>query len=311
MTMSFPPAQLVRFRQEAKKLGREASIPHSEALDRVAVKNGFANWSLLAKHSNSAEVLASRARTPQPESPRSIRYYLHGDIRETDPSQCYCARCDVFWPHDHLLPVSHHADGKDGERFLRDLASWNALTRDERGLNFRPQAAPNILSALATAARDAREAARSPFHRWLDHQRRRNDPVGDLASDILRDAAFPIGLATRRELEEHLDIYGSHVKKALRQAWREFKGGDRLALTRADALAAELKISREEAQELVDVEPIELTGHSGDGAYGYEFDFSRHASPKLAATLMRKHRSLTLRVGPWFYDGIEGSEFSR
>ncbi|WP_416759384.1 hypothetical protein ACNI65_21975 [Roseateles sp. So40a] len=75
--------------------------------------------------------------------------------------------------------------------------------------------------------------------------------------------------------------------------------------------ATELKISREEAQELVDVEPIELTGHSGDGTYGYEFDFSSHASPELAAKLMRKHRSLTLRVGPWFYDGIEGSELPR
>lgn len=311
MATSFPPAQLDRFRREAKKLGRDLSISHSEALDRIAVKNGFPNWSLLAKRSSGAGSPPVGLQVTLPQLSNRVRYYLHGDIRETDPTKCFCARCDTFEPFAHLLPVSYHTDGKDGERFLRDLASWDGLSTEQKEHEFRPANAPNILAASALAARAAREAARSPFHRWLDSQRNRDDPVGDLAADILRDASFPIALATRRELQERLKGRGSYVIKAFRQAWREFNGGERQEWTLADALAAELNVTRDEAEELVDAEPLELTGHSGDGAYGYEFDFTDHASPKLAAKLMRKHRSLRLRVGPWFFDGIRHSDFPR
>jgi len=51
MATSFTTAQLERFRREAKKLGRQQSITHSEALDRIAAEQGYKNWSLLAKHS--------------------------------------------------------------------------------------------------------------------------------------------------------------------------------------------------------------------------------------------------------------------
>lgn len=311
MGTSFLPAQLDRFRREAKKLSRELSIPHSKALDRIASQHGVANWSLLAKHSNVAHLPPSVHQPAKSEPPSGVRYYLHGDIRETDPAQCYCARCDTFEPITHMVPVSYHSDGQDGERYLRSLARWDERKLEQSSKWYRPDDAPNVLAAAAAAARDAREAARSPFHRWLDGQRDRNDPVGDLAGDILRDAGFPIGLATRKELEDHLGRYGSHITKAFRQAWREFNGAERQVWTLADALAAELKITREEAQELVDVEPIELIGHSDDGAYGYEFDFTDHASPKLAAKLLRKRRSLKVQVGPWFYDGIQDSESAR
>ncbi|WP_431288804.1 YozE family protein [Roseateles chitinivorans] len=311
MATSFLPVQLDRFRREAKKLSRELSIPHSEALDRIAVENGYLNWSLLAKHSKGAHLLESVVQAPLPRPPRGTRYYLHGDIRETNLAQCYCARCDTFEPIGHLVPTSYHADGKDGERYLRDLKRWNERQLEEDSQWFRPATAQNVLAAAAVAERDAREAARSPFHRWLDGQRERNDPVGDLAGDILRDAGFPINMANRRELEDHLSQHGSRAVKAFRQAWHEFSGGERHEWTLADALAAELKITREEAQELVDVEPMELTGQSGDGAYGYEFDFTDHASPRLAAKLLRKRRSLKVQVGPWFFDGIRHSEFPR
>lgn len=311
MATSFLPAQLDRFRREAKKLSRKLSIPHSEALDRIAVQHGFANWSLLARHSNVAHLPPSGPQLAKSELPRGIRYYLHGDIREMDPAKCYCERCDTFEPVTHLMPVSYHSDGMDGERYLRGLAHWNERKLERSSNWYRPDEAQNVLAATAVAARDAREAARSPFHRWLDGQRDRNDPVGDLAADILRDVGFPIGLATRKELEDHLGRYGSHITKVFRQAWREFNGAERQVLTLADALAAELRITRDEAEELVDVEPIELTGHSGDGAYGYEFDFTDRASPKLAAKLLRKRRSLKVQVGPWFYDGIQDSESAR
>lgn len=226
MVMSFNPVQLERFRREAKKLRRELSIPHSEALDRIAAQNGFTKWSLLSKHSSAltTPVIALTAALQG-----SIRYYLHGDVVEDDPTKCYCARCDVFWPLSHLIPTSYHSDGKDGERFLSNLASWNSPTFRERGRYFRPDGAPNILetSALAEqavrdAARAAREADRSPFHRWLEEQRDRNDPIGDLAVDILNDEQFPSSALTLREVEEHLAGYGAHIIRAVRRAWQDF-----------------------------------------------------------------------------------------
>ena len=311
MANSFQPAQLERFRREAKKLCRALSIPHSEALDRIAVENGFSNWSLLVKHSDSAGANSSTPQATGPKQPNRIRHYLHGDISATDPTQCYCVRCDLFCSHQHLLPVSHHTDGKDGERYLRDLANWNALPDEHRLLRFRPEDAPNILAAPAIAARDAREATRSPFHRWLDGQRNRNDPIGDLARDILRDASFPIAVSTRRELGEYLMRYGLHIEKAFRLAWREFSNEEHPKWSLVDAFADELRITKTEAEELVDAEPQELVGHSDDGFYGFEFDFTEHASPKLAAKLMKRHKSLKIRVGPWFYDGVEHGNFPR
>lgn len=311
MATSFPPAQLDRFRREAKKLGRELSIPHGQVLDRIASQHGFSNWSLLVKHSSGATPPRPGPRSTKSTPPRGIRHYLHGDVLETDSTRCFCVRCDTAVPFDHLLPSSYHPDGKDGERYLSDLAGWNARPAESLSNLFRPVTAPNILAASAVAARDAREAGRSPFHRWLDGQRHRGDPVGDLAIDILRDAGFPIALASRRALEDHLAPYGSHVIKKFRQAWREFQGGERQEWTLADALAAELKITVEEAHELVDAEPLELTGRSGDGRYGFEFDFTDHASPRLAKKLLRKRRSLKVQVGPWFFDGIRDSEFAR
>lgn len=78
--------------------------------------------------------------------------------------------------------------------------------------------------------------------------------------------------------------------------------------TLAQALAETLNIDVAEAQQLADVEPTALTGHSGETTYGYLFDFARHASPELAAKLMVQHGSLQLEVQPWFFDGIRDAD---
>lgn len=301
MATSFSPAQLERFRREAKKLGRELFITHSEALDRIAAQHGFTNWSLLAKH--SVAVQPPDTVKERPSTPSRYRYYLHGDVVEGEPGRCYCARCDVFWELDHFHPTSWHKDGEDGERFLSSLAKWNKLTPSERGNRYRPENAPNVLQQEAEAARAAREATRSSFHRWLEGQRGRNDPVGDLADDVFRDKSFPLGASTRREVEEYLSRHGAHVIRAVREAWREFQSPPKKTLTQA--LAAELGITESEAEELADVEAQELTGNSGEMTYSYLFDFTDSASPKLAAKLRKKRGSLKLEVGPWFFEGVQ------
>lgn len=158
MTMQLSAAQLDQLRRNAKRLGRTLSIPHSEALDRIAAQHGFKNWSLLSKNSasgtNGRPVSASAPAQP-PEDPRR-RYYLHGDQYEEDTSRYYCSQCDVFFDAAHLASHGPHT----GERFLSAEQRWAkrdaSLKRNWR----RPDDAANILRAPALAARAQYQALR-------------------------------------------------------------------------------------------------------------------------------------------------------
>ena len=229
MAMTFTPTQLERFRREAKKLGRELSLSHSQALDRIAVRRGYQNWSLLAKHSEASGSGSALPAGPVRGIPTSVteqRYYLHGDVDEDDSAHCYCARCDVFVEPGHFDGPGFHMDGRDCERSLASLARHNALTKSQKASRGRPDDASNVFAQRAVAERDAHEAARSPFHRWLEGQRDRDDIVGELAGDILRDESFPVGLATRHEVEARLSRHGGHIVRAVRAAWKEFSAGE-------------------------------------------------------------------------------------
>jgi len=225
MATSFSPKQLERFRREAKKLGRDLSITHSDALDRIAARHSFQNWSLLAKHSAAADTPPAPPRVPvsdvTPGAPTE-RYYLHGDVKVDEPTLCYCVRCDLAVEPSHFDGLGYHGDGGDGERYLASLARHNALPSAGKSARRRPDDAPNVLAARAVAERAAYQASRSAFHRWLDGQRKRDDIVGDLAGDILRDKTFPVGLSTREELEDRLSRHGEHIVQAIDELWAEF-----------------------------------------------------------------------------------------
>jgi hypothetical protein len=68
-------------------------------------------------------------------------------------------------------------------------------------------------------------------------------------------------------------------------------------------LAEELGIKREEAEELVDVEPMAIEGND-DMVNGYVFDFSDAVSPELQAKLLEKHGSLQHWVPLWFFERV-------
>jgi hypothetical protein len=225
MATSYSPELLKRFRREAKKLGRELSITHSEALDRIAARHGFHNWSLLAKRVESNDARPAPARKPvsAPLTPEPARrYYLHGDVLVDDVARCYCGRCDRFVELSHFDGNGSHGDGEDGKHYLAWISRHNALPLVRKAARGRPDDAPNVLAARARSERETFEASRSPFHRWLEGQCKRDDPVGDLAGDILRDTTFPVALATRREVEAHLSRHGGHIVSAVREAWHEF-----------------------------------------------------------------------------------------
>lgn len=64
MAITFTTAQLNAFRREAKKLKRDLSITYLSALDSIARRHGFANWSLLAKHSSDKTEIAPHVDAP-------------------------------------------------------------------------------------------------------------------------------------------------------------------------------------------------------------------------------------------------------
>lgn len=72
----------------------------------------------------------------------------------------------------------------------------------------------------------------------------------------------------------------------------------------AEMLAELLKIEIDEAAELVDVEPQELSSND-DLVYGYVLDFEEIASPTLRAKILSNNGTLQVRVGPEFFDLVQ------
>ncbi|WP_457322990.1 hypothetical protein [Roseateles sp. P5_E11] len=230
MTTLIPAAQLDQLRRDAKRLGRTLSIPHGEALDRIAAERGFKNWSLLAKHRSGSSngptappAAPSQARPPA--DPRR-RYYLHGDQYEEDPSRYYCAHCDVFFKADHFASHGAHT----AERALSAEEHWAKRDAQSKLTWRRPDNAVNVLRAPALAARAQYQALRPAFSGWLLTQGRRfrdgerRDDVGLMAASLVRARGLPKTPKSQTQLREHYQRRGEHrlELEALDAAWAEF-----------------------------------------------------------------------------------------
>lgn len=182
MATSFSPKQLERFRREAKKLGRDLSITHSDALDRIASRHSFQNWSLLAKHSAAADTPPAPPRVPvsvvTPGVPTE-RYYLHGDVKADEPRLCYCVRCDLAVEPSHFDGLGYHGDGGDGERYLASLARHNALPSARKAARRRPDGWPHALSQNAPPTRPP---APRFIAGWTDSASAMTSPATSLAT---------------------------------------------------------------------------------------------------------------------------------
>jgi hypothetical protein len=69
MAHSYSTAQIEHFKREAKKLCRTSPLTHNQALNNIASKHGFSNWSLLMKHSEAPGI----AESDRPQPYRFIR----------------------------------------------------------------------------------------------------------------------------------------------------------------------------------------------------------------------------------------------
>jgi 5-methylcytosine-specific restriction endonuclease McrA len=136
------------------------------------------------------------------------RYYVHGDHHEKTPNMYYCARCDLFEPAQHFEDVEHVSTR--AQRYEQSLQSWERYAKKRNSKLYRPPDAENIIAELAAADVRAEKAARSQFYRWILRQTKRDDPIGDFASDVERDQSFP----RKSNSLEHIRIYLLHRNAA-------------------------------------------------------------------------------------------------
>jgi len=82
----------------------------------------------------------------------------------------------------------------------------------------------NLVAAQAEEERRDREAARSDFHRWIEQQVGRDDLIGDIARDIMRDDNFPRTATTRSAVVQYIEDASTWDKPvaAVKEAWTEF-----------------------------------------------------------------------------------------
>lgn len=141
------------------------------------------------------------------------RYYLHGDQSEDDPRLYFCALCDVFAQEGHF---KQHGE-KNRARYERARARL-------KNINSRFTRPKNPLSLAESWPKPA-SPTKSSFYRWLSKQTGRDDPIGDIASDVLRDKSFPINSQAPLRLERHILLKGGHedALTALREAFSEFR----------------------------------------------------------------------------------------
>lgn len=224
MATSLTPARIEQLKRVAKRLARDQSIPLHEAQKRLAAANGYKNWSLLQKHAQPSP--GTDLPTTPPAQPALAlgsrdRHYLHGDQHVDQPTKFYCRSCDYFVDDSHFF--AEHDRKETLRRALDAINRWNG--RDPERLAFRPLGASNMLEVQARAQAAAHEASRSPFHRWLERQKARQSPTGDIARDILSDEGFPVTVTTYDKAEEYLHsrFACNDAVKALKGAWRSFR----------------------------------------------------------------------------------------
>lgn len=230
-------ARLEQLRRAARRLERKESIPLYEAQDRLANKHGYANWSLMHKHSKAAATAkpvtsapTARLMLPIPEPTAVVvgsrsRQYLHGDQHDADLTRFYCRSCDEFVAPEHFL--EKHNRRETLGRALEALTRWH-LPSNERA-HMRPANAHNMLEDEARREAVIFQNSRSTFHRWLERRKGKDSPVGDLATDVLGDTKFPVDVQSADEAVSYLNsrFATEAAIKAMKQAWRQFEASQK------------------------------------------------------------------------------------
>jgi uncharacterized protein YozE (UPF0346 family) len=150
------------------------------------------------------------------------RWYVHGDQSEDQPLQYFCRACGGAFKDAAHFDSDEHKD--HGSRYFDGLRTWDRGVARWKLPKRRAINAPNIVAAKAEEERLAAEAARGDFHQWIEQQVGRDDVVGDVAKDVMRDKRFPKGATTRDEVVDFVKAVTTRKKPiaAMKAAWGEF-----------------------------------------------------------------------------------------
>ncbi len=73
------------------------------------------------------------------------------------------------------------------KKYSSTLKGWRILNKKYPNSYYRPDDCLNLFSVLPE-----KKVKKSKLYNWLIKQQKREDPIGDLANDILRDSSFPV-----------------------------------------------------------------------------------------------------------------------
>jgi len=145
------------------------------------------------------------------------RYYLHGDLYELANDKYYCALCDLFEMKEHFYSDEYHK-ANNQKKYIGSLERFKKANRAFLKNNSRPKDAVNLFS-------DIPKKRYGRFYHWLKKQKDRDDPIGDLANDVLTDSSFPLETDSYKIIKNHLIFKRAcdEAIQALKEAYDEYK----------------------------------------------------------------------------------------
>ena len=151
------------------------------------------------------------------------RHYVHGDQKEDSEGIYYCTRCDSFEEEAHFFDDTHIANRV--EQYQASFNRWKSWDKDSKSRLRRPENANNLLRLLVDQDVKKFNSSKSRFYKWIEKQTKRDDIIGDLAIDILRDLDFPVTSMELAVIRSHISYksnINSEVFVAFYEAWEEF-----------------------------------------------------------------------------------------
>lgn len=200
MASVITPTQFENLKREAKKQKRAfPSLTHSAALDELAAKHGYANWSLLAKSVGTSVCITTNPTIPIPLREHSLR--VSGFVRLRDRPY----RVDRFW-HQYLpakYPAAHYIKSR------RIPEDWDVVRTSEESVVHGIESVQRVLAFMD--ATDLRPS--SAFRSLLPSD---ISPVGLDHFSVWRDGGNRYVISN--------EPYRSSDKRRINKEWCETNG---------------------------------------------------------------------------------------
>ncbi len=148
------------------------------------------------------------------------RFYIHGDRHNEQNNKFYCSFCDCFDTATHFkkcMSLEAHI-----KKYSFAIDKIKSADLDRKKLIFRPSSSQNYFAKLKIKNEQA-----SRFYKWINKQLDRDDPISDLANDIISDRKFPKSEDSYKSIYSYILTKGAcdEALQALYEAFLEFRKG--------------------------------------------------------------------------------------